>query len=58
MLTTLAVSNYRSLRYLLLVAALKKQSGCTSIVLKKERGETTIEGSGLLDRPPWSWPPR
>jgi predicted ATPase len=41
-----------------LVAALEKQSGCTSIVLKKERGETTIEGLGLLDRPQWSWPPR
>jgi predicted ATPase len=41
-----------------LVTALQKQAGCTSIVLKKELGETTVEGLDLLDRPAWSWPPR
>jgi predicted ATPase len=41
-----------------LVAALQKQAGCTSIVLKKELGETTVEGIDLLDRPAWTWPPR
>jgi predicted ATPase len=41
-----------------LVTALQKQAGCTSIVLKKELGETTVEGLELLDRPAWAWPPR
>jgi predicted ATPase len=41
-----------------LVAALEKQPGCTSIVLKKDLGETTVEGMDFLDRPSWAWPPR
>jgi predicted ATPase len=41
-----------------LVAALSEDAECRSIVLEKELGETRIAGQGLLDRPPWEWPPR
>ncbi len=42
-----------------LVASLAKQRGCTSIVLAKQLGETTVEGSDdLLDAPSWAWPAR
>lgn len=42
-----------------LVAALEKQRGCTSIVLEKKFGETTVAGNDdLLDMPSWAWPAR
>jgi hypothetical protein len=30
----------------------------TTLVLRKEFGETTLDGQGLLDRPSWHWPKR
>jgi predicted ATPase len=41
-----------------LIASLEKQKGCNSIVLEKQLGETTFNGSGMLDKPSWSWPGR
>jgi predicted ATPase len=41
-----------------LVAALQEQPHSTSLVLRKELGETTVEGQAALDRPAWSWPSR
>lgn len=41
-----------------LIAALKEASTCNAITLTKELGETTIEGQGMLDAPPWKWPER
>jgi predicted ATPase len=41
-----------------LIAALKEDPNCVSIELEKDLGETRIVGQELLDRPPWSWPPR
>lgn len=29
-----------------------------TLVLRKELGETVLDGQGLLDRPPWHWPKR
>jgi len=41
-----------------LIAALKKQSGCHCITLEKSFGETGIAGLKDIDRPVWSWPSR
>jgi predicted ATPase len=41
-----------------MIAALKEAKSCIAITLTKELGETTIEGQGLLDAPPWKWPER
>ena len=41
-----------------MIAALKESKNCNAIVLTKELGETTIDGQGLLDAPPWKWPER
>ena len=30
----------------------------TTLVLRKEFGETVLDGQGLLDRPSWHWPKR
>lgn len=39
-----------------LVEVLNVHSGCYSIALNKELGETCILGQGLLDTPNWYWP--
>jgi predicted ATPase len=41
-----------------LIAALKEAPHCTAINLRKESGETAIEGQGMLDAPSWRWPDR
>jgi predicted ATPase len=41
-----------------LIAALKDQSGCHSILLEKTFGETAIAGSDSLNIPHWQWPSR
>jgi predicted ATPase len=41
-----------------LVAALQGASDVHTVRLTKELGETRIVGQGLLDEPPWHWPPR
>ena len=41
-----------------LIAALKEAPHCTAINLRKELGETAIEGQGMLDAPSWRWPDR
>lgn len=41
-----------------MIASLKEAKGCNAITLTKELGETTIEGQGMLDAPPWKWPER
>ena len=41
-----------------MIAALKESKKCNAVVLSKELGETTIEGQGMLDAPPWKWPER
>ena len=41
-----------------LISALREQSGCHSITLTKEFGETQAEGMRLLDKPAWHWPSR
>jgi predicted ATPase len=41
-----------------LIAALKENSHCQSILLEKELGETRVLGQGALDVPPWNWPTR
>jgi predicted ATPase len=41
-----------------MIAALKEAKQCNAVVLTKELGETTIEGQGMLDAPPWKWPER
>ncbi|MFL6551683.1 MAG: AAA family ATPase [Povalibacter sp.] len=41
-----------------LIAALEENEHCSSIVLKKELGETHVHGQGLLQRPTWKWPSR
>lgn len=40
-----------------LIAALGRHSGCHTVELAKDLGETRIAGQGLLDGPPWDWPP-
>lgn len=39
-----------------LIAALRQDEGCNSIVLEKVLGETQIVGQGILDAPAWHWP--
>jgi len=39
-----------------LIAALKEHSGCHSIELRKDLGQTQVPGQGLLDQPSWHWP--
>ncbi|VVN84258.1 AAA family ATPase [Pseudomonas fluorescens] len=39
-----------------LIAALQQDSGCNSIVLEKNFGQTEIVGQGMLDEPAWNWP--
>lgn len=41
-----------------LVAALQEAADVHTMRLTKELGETRIEGQGVLDQPPWHWPPR
>lgn len=41
-----------------LIEALKAQPECYSIKLKKEFGETCVDGLRALDMPPWHWPTR
>jgi len=41
-----------------MISALKESRNCSAITLTKELGETTIEGQGMLDAPPWKWPER
>jgi len=41
-----------------MIAALKEAKSCNAITLVKELGETTIDGQGMLDQPPWKWPER
>jgi len=41
-----------------LISALSEQSEYHSIALKKEFGETTIEGMNQLNTPKWNWPAR
>jgi predicted ATPase len=69
--SVLAISNYRSLRNLIvplqrlvvthaatLIAALSEQQGYHSIVLEKEFGETRIAGMNQMNTPTWHWPAR
>ena len=39
-----------------LTQALRAAPDCVPVVLKKELGETTIEGQTLLERSGWIWP--
>jgi predicted ATPase len=39
-----------------LIAALEEHEDCHSICLKKELGETSVVGQGMLDEPHWVWP--
>lgn len=41
-----------------LIEALTAASLCTSLQLRKDFGETTVEGATLFDRPKWFWPSR
>jgi predicted ATPase len=41
-----------------LIAALREQDGCHSIVLEKAFGETTFAGADNLNVPRWHWPAR
>ncbi len=41
-----------------LFTALQEASDVHTVRLTKELGETRIIGQGLLDEPPWHWPPR
>jgi predicted ATPase len=41
-----------------LIAGLKEQSGCHSIVLEKTFGETSVAGANNLNVPRWQWPSR
>jgi predicted ATPase len=41
-----------------LIDTLTAASLCTRLQLKKEFGETTIEGIGLFNKPKWVWPAR
>jgi predicted ATPase len=41
-----------------LIVALKQRPGCHSIVLRKDFGETHIEGVKELGAPSWHWPGR
>lgn len=41
-----------------LIASLQEQRECNSIVLRKELGETTVQGADALGTPSWTWPSR
>lgn len=41
-----------------LVAELTDATTCTHLRLLKEFGETKLDGSTLLNKPKWNWPPR
>jgi predicted ATPase len=41
-----------------LIAAVRDVADVHDIRLTKEHGETHVVGQGLLDQPPWHWPPR
>ena len=41
-----------------LVAELTAATTCTHLRLLKEFGETKLDGSTLLNKPKWNWPPR
>ena len=41
-----------------LISALEEQPQCTSIVLTKSFGETSVAGLGELEKPAWRWPER
>jgi predicted ATPase len=41
-----------------LIAALKEQSSCHSILLEKTFGETSVAGANGLNVPRWQWPSR
>jgi predicted ATPase len=41
-----------------LIAALKEQAGCHSILLEKTFGETAVAGADNLNVPRWQWPTR
>lgn len=62
MISSLAVYNYRSLRYFVhasrFIAALEEQPGCQFLTLEKGLGETTLAGAGRFDKPRWQWPAR
>jgi predicted ATPase len=41
-----------------LIGALEANEDCSSIVLRKQLGETQMEGQDVLQRPSWKWPSR
>lgn len=41
-----------------LIEALQELQGCRRLQLVKSFGETTLEGSTIIDKPKWEWPPR
>ena len=41
-----------------LIAALERSSGCSTLTLDKELGETRMLGQDLLEVPAWRWPER
>ena len=41
-----------------LIAALERASGCATLLLEKQLGETRLAGQDLLDIPAWRWPER
>jgi Predicted ATPase len=41
-----------------LIAALRDELGCNSLVLEKSFGETKLQGMNTLDLPAWNWPER
>jgi predicted ATPase len=41
-----------------LIAALREQPRCNSLVLEKSFGETKLQGMNTLDLPAWNWPER
>jgi predicted ATPase len=41
-----------------LIAALREQPKCNSLVLQKSFGETKLKGANVLELPAWNWPER
>ena len=41
-----------------LIAALREQPKCNSLVLEKSLGETRLKGVNALELPAWNWPER
>lgn len=41
-----------------LIAALEQEADCQSVVLRKNLGQTLIDGQTLLNTPSWRWPGR